>query len=73
MIDNLLDRKYYSQFKEVDAEEEVQAILVAIQASNKIPSEKFVTNLLILATLDHNMEIRDNAIKTLDKTYNRKI
>ena len=73
VIDNLLDRKYYNQFKEVDAEEEVQAILVAIQASNKIPSEKFVTNLLKLATLDHNMEIRDNAIKTLDKTYNRKI
>ncbi|SVE00885.1 uncharacterized protein METZ01_LOCUS453739, partial [marine metagenome] len=73
VINNLLDRKYYYQFKEVDAEEQVQAILIAIQASIKIPSEKFVTNLLKLATLDHNMEIRDDAIKTLDKTYNRKI
>jgi len=73
IIDNLLDRKYYDQFKEVDSEEEVQAILVAIQASNIIPSEKFVTNLLKLATLDYNMKVRDNAIKTLDKTYNRKI
>ena len=73
VIKNLLDRKYYDQFKEVDAEEEAQAILIAIQASNKIPSEKFVTNLLKLATLDHNMKIRDIAIKTLDKTYNRKI
>ena len=73
VIVNLLDRKYYDQFKEVDAEEEIQAILVAIQASNKIPSEKFVTNLLKLATLDKNMKIRDNAIKILDKTYNRGI
>ena len=73
IIGNLLDRKYYHQFNEVDAEEEVQAILVAIQASNKIPSEKFVTKLLKLATLDKNMKIRDNAIKILDKTYNREI
>ena len=73
VIINLLDRKYYDQFKEVDAEEAVQAILVAIQATSKIPSEKFVTNLLKLATIDHNMKIRDSAIKTLDKIYNRKI
>ena len=73
IIGNLLDRKYYHQFNEVDAEEEVQAILVAIKASKKIPSEKFVTKLLKLATLDKNMKIRDLAIKTLDKTYNRKI
>tara|TARA_Y100000590_G_scaffold405230_1_gene493335 strand:- start:3818 stop:4693 length:876 start_codon:yes stop_codon:yes gene_type:complete len=73
IIDNLLDRKYYDQFKEVDSEEEVQAILVAIQASNSIPSEKFVTNLLKLATLDYNMKVRDKAIKTLDETYKRKI
>ena len=73
IIDNLLNRQYYDQFKEVDAEEEAQAILIAIHASNKIPSEKFVTNLLKLATLDHNMKIRDIAIKTLNKTYNRRI
>ncbi len=73
VIKNLLDRKYYDQFKEVDTEEEAQAILIAIQASNKIPSEKFITNLLKLATLDYNMKIRDTAIKTLDKTYNRRI
>ena len=73
IIGNLLDRKYYHQFNEVDAEEEVQAILVAIQASKEIPSEKFVKKLLKLATLDKNMQIRDNAIKILDKTYNRKI
>jgi len=73
IIDNLLDRKYYSQFTKVDSEEQVQAILVAIKASNKIPSERFITNLMKLATLDHNMKIRDQAIKTLDKTYNRQI
>ena len=73
IIDNLLDRKYYSQFTKVDSEEQVQAILVAIKASNKIPSERFITNLMKLATLDHNMKIRDQAIKTLDKTYDRQI
>jgi hypothetical protein len=73
VITNLLDRSYFKNFKEVDAEEEVQAILVAIQATSIIPSEKFINNLTRLATLDHNMQIRDLAIKTLDKTYNRKI
>ena len=64
---------YYDQFKEVDSDEEVQAILIAIQASDKIPSEKFIDNLLKLATFDHNMKIRNSAIKSLNKTYNRKI
>jgi len=73
IIKNLLDRNYFKNFKEVDAEEEVQAILVAIKATSIIPTEKFINNLIRLATLDHNMQIRDLAIKTLEKTYNRKI
>ena len=73
ILEDYLDRMYYDQFREVDSDEEAQAILIAIQASNKIPSEKFVDNLLKLATFDHNMEIRDSAIKSLKKTYNRKI
>ena len=73
VIVNLLDRSYFEHFTEVDEEEEVQAILVAIQVSSQFPSNLFVTNLLKLATFDKNMQIRDLAIKTLDKTYNRKI
>ena len=73
VIVNLLDRSYFDHFTEVDAEEEVRAILVAIQVSSQFPSKLFVTNLLKLATFDKNMQIRDLAIKTLDKTYNRKI
>ena len=73
VIINLLDRSYFDHFTEVDEEEEVQAILVAIQVSSKFPSKLFVTNLLKLAAFDKNMQIRDLAIKTLDKTYNRKI
>ena len=73
IITNLLDRTYYNNFKEVDAEEEVQAILVAIKVTSIIPSQQFINNLTRLATLDHNMKVRDLAIKTLDKTYNRKI
>ncbi len=73
IINNLLDRKYYDQFEKVDSEEQVQAILVAMQAVKKIPSKKFVKNLLKLATLDFNMKVRDAAIKILDNTYDRKI
>jgi len=73
VIVNLLDRSYFEHFTEVDEEEEVQAILVAIQVSSQFPSNLFVTNLLKLAAFDKNMQIRDFAIKTLDKTYNRKI
>ena len=73
VIVNLLDRSYFEYFTEVDEEEEVQAILVAIQVSSQFPSNLFVTNLLKLAAFDKNMQIRDLAIKTLDKTYNRKI
>ena len=73
IIVNLLDRSYFEHFTEVDEEEEVQAILVAIQVSSQFPSNLFVTNLLKLAAFDKNMQIRDLAIKTLDKTYNRKI
>ena len=64
---------YFDNFAEVDEEEEVQAIKVAIEVSNFYPSPEFVTNLLKLATLDRNMQIRDLAIKTLEKTYHRKI
>jgi len=73
VIVNLLDRSYFDHFTEVNEEEEVQAILVAIQISSQYPSEQFITNLLKLATLDRNMQIRDLAIKTLDKVYNRNI
>ena len=73
IINNLLDRTYLNNFSEVDEEEKVQAILVAIQVSYQYPSDVFVTNLLKLATFDNNMKIRGIAIKTLDKTYNRKI
>ncbi len=73
VIINLLDRSYFDHFTEVDEKEEVQAILVAIQISSQYPSEKFVTNLLKLATLDRNMQVRDLAIKTLDQVYNRNI
>ena len=73
VIVNLLDRSYFDHFNEVNSDEEDQAILIAIQISSQFPSKSFVKNLLTLATFDKNMQIRDLAIKTLDKTYNRKI
>ena len=73
IINKLLDRSYLNNFSEVDEEEKVQAMLVAIQVASLYPSDNFIANLLKLATFDNNMKIRDIAIKTLDKTYNRKI
>ena len=73
VIVDLLDRSYFEHFTEVDEEEEVQAILIAIQVASQFPSNLFVSNLLKLATFDKNMQIRNLAIKTLDKTYNKKI
>jgi len=73
IINNLLDRSYLNNFSEVDEEEKVQAMLVAIQVASLYPSDNFIANLLKLATFDNNMKIRDIAIKTLDQTYNRKI
>ena len=73
VIENLLDRKYLSSFPQVDESEKKQAILVAIEASSLIKTQKFETILISLAESDENLQIRDAAMKSLKATYNRVI
>ena len=69
IINSLLNRAYYKNFKEIDSWETEKAILVAIQVSSQLGSEQFKLNLLTLAKEDPNMEIRNAALKTLENVY----
>ena len=69
IINSLLNRAYYNNFKEIDSWETEKAILVAIQLSSQLGGEQFKLNLLTLAKEDPNMEIRNAALKTLENVY----
>jgi len=69
IINSLLNRAYYNNFKEIDSWETEKAILVAIQVSSQLGGEQFKLNLLTLAKKDPNMEIRNAALKTLENVY----
>ena len=70
IINSLLNRSYYKNFKEIDSWETEKAILVAIQVGSQLGGEEFKLNLLTLAKEDPNMEIRNAALKTLESVYN---
>jgi len=70
IINSLLNRSYYKNFKEIDSWETEKAILVAIQVSSQLGGEEFKLNLLTLAKEDPNMKIRNAALKTLESVYN---
>ena len=69
IINSLLTRSYYKNFKEIDNWETEKAILVAIQVSSQLGGEEFKLNLLTLAKEDPNMKIRNAALKTLEIVY----
>jgi len=69
IINSLLNRAYYNNFKEIDSWETEKAILVAIQVSSQLGGEQFKLNLLTLAKEDPNMKIRNAALKTLESVY----
>ena len=73
VIINLLQREYLDRFPNVDDWEKIQALLVAIHTTSILKSNDFIPYLLELAKNDINMKVRDSAIKTLNKTYNREI
>lgn len=73
VITNLLQREYLDRFPNVDDWEKVQALLVAIHTTSILKSIEFIPYLLELAKTDLNMKVRNSAIKTLSKTYNREI
>lgn len=73
ILNSLLDRQYYKNFKEIDDWEMEKAILVAIQICSQLGENQFKSNLLSLAKDDPNMKIRDAAIKTLEKVYDMEL
>ena len=73
VIKELLQREYLQKFPKVDDWEQVQAILVAIHVSGILKSDQFIPHLEKLALYDLNMKIRDSAIKTLKKVYNKDV
>lgn len=73
IIENLMDRTYLGSFPAVDENEKNQAIIVAIEASSLIKSDRFETKLTFLAESDESLTIRDAAMKKLQSTYNKAI
>ena len=59
----LLNRKYLSQFPEVDSDEQNNLILAAIEASSKFNDEALNNKIKQLAESDQNMNVRAAAMK----------
>ena len=73
ILNSLLSRTYYENFKEIDSWETEKAILVAIHVSSQLGGKEFKENLLTLAKEDPNMDIRNAALKALEIVYNMEI
>jgi len=73
IISNLMDRDYLITFPELDYNEITNVLLIAIETTSIIIDKKFEPKLLMLAKSDENLKIRDAAIKTLKKNYNKVI
>jgi HEAT repeat protein len=71
IIENLMDREYLSSFPELDHKEVNKVLMIAIEASKMIQDQRFEPKLVLLAEEDENLKIRDAAMKTLKKSYNR--
>jgi HEAT repeat protein len=69
IINSLMNRSYYKNFKEIDSWETEKAILVAIKVVNQLGGEEFRLNLQTLAEEDPNMDIRNAALNTLESIY----
>jgi len=73
IINDLLSREYYNNYKNIDSWEQNKAIMTAVQISSQLVDPYFKKNLVTLATYDSNMEIRNTAIKILKNIYNIEI
>ena len=71
IIENLMDRSYLTTFPELDPKEINKVILTAIETSSLIEDNRFEPRLVMLAESDESLKVRDAAIKTLKKSYNR--
>jgi|TARA_B100001250_G_scaffold96976_1_gene81234 HEAT repeat protein len=71
IVENLMDRDYLMTFAELDYKEINKVIMTAIKTSSLIQDDRFEPRLIDLARSDENLTIRDAAIKTLKKSYDR--
>lgn len=68
VIKDLLNRDYLSQYKEVDAQEQTQILLEAINASVMIEDEQLNEILIHLSKNDVSMRVRSFCLTVLNKT-----
>tara|TARA_B000000557_G_C20797357_1_gene453861 strand:+ start:190 stop:1071 length:882 start_codon:yes stop_codon:yes gene_type:complete len=71
IIKNLMDRNYLTAFPELDFNEINKVIMTAIKTSSILRDDRLESNLVLLAKSDENLTIRNAAIKTLKKSYDR--
>lgn len=71
IIENLMDREYLMTFPQLDHDEINKVLLIAIETSSIMKDNLFQPKLMTLASSDENLTIRNAAIKTLEKSYNR--
>ncbi len=69
IIKNLLNRKYYSNFNEVDANEINNSILTVLAIVSKFPDQFFYDELKYLSKYEKNIKIREFAMKILSEYY----
>jgi HEAT repeat protein len=73
IIENLMDREYLMTFPELDYKEINKVIMTAIETSSLVLDNRFEPRLVELARSDESLTVRDAAIKTLKKSYDRTI
>ena len=71
IIENLMDREYLMTFPELDYKEINKVIMTAIETSSIVLDNRFEPRLVELARSDESLTVRDAAIKTLKKSYDR--
>ena len=71
IIENLMDREYLMTFPELDYKEINKVIMTAIETSSLVLDNRFEPRLVELAKSDESLTVRDAAIKTLKKSYDR--
>ncbi len=71
VIENLMDRDYLKTFPQLDYKEINKVIMTAIETSSLVVDNRFEPRLMELAKTDENLTVRDAAIKTLKRSYDR--
>ena len=69
IIEKLLSRKYYMNYKNVDINEASNTILTVLALISPNPSEEFKDELLFLSKNEKNIKIREFSMKILAEHY----